>query len=98
MSVPPDRPASAPPTLPPDLPPPTGPVPRLTGGKHLSPAAKELLARFERLWTGGRPAIDDFLAASPADERPAVLVELVHADLEFRLRAGEPARVEDYLG
>jgi serine/threonine protein kinase len=26
-----------------------------------------------------------------------VLVELVHADLECRLRAGEPARVEDYL-
>src|SRR5439155_21760144 len=29
---------------------------------------------------------------------PALLVELVHVDLEYRLKAGEPARVEEYLG
>jgi regulator of sirC expression with transglutaminase-like and TPR domain len=57
-----------------------------------------VLRRFERLWPRERPAIDDFLAACPAGERLAVLGELAHTDLEFRLRAGEPARVEDYLG
>src|SRR5262249_39344468 len=34
--------------------------------------------------------------AAPED-RQAVLVELIHIDLEYRLKAGEPARVEDYL-
>ena len=29
--------------------------------------------------------------------RSAVLVELVHIDLECRLKTGEPARVESYL-
>src|SRR5262249_55029544 len=29
--------------------------------------------------------------------RSAVLVELVQTDLEYRLKAGEPARVEEYL-
>ena len=29
--------------------------------------------------------------------RRAVLVELVHTDLEYRLKEGEPARVEEYL-
>jgi hypothetical protein len=40
------------------------------------------------------PEIERFLP--PAGPRRAVLVELVHADLEFRLRAGELARVEEY--
>jgi WD40 repeat protein/tRNA A-37 threonylcarbamoyl transferase component Bud32 len=63
-------------------------------------AARELeqwVARFEQAWEEGvRPALDDYL---PADEPPrrAVLAELVHADLEYRLKAGEPARVEEYL-
>ena len=53
--------------------------------------------RFEKAWqSGGRPAIDDFL---PQDgpERLAVLKELVRVDMERRLRAGESARLEDYL-
>ena len=29
--------------------------------------------------------------------RLALLVELVHVELELRLKAGEPARVEEYL-
>lgn len=58
----------------------------------------ELLIRsFEIDWRRGhRPLIDDYLPAGDRDRR-AVLVELVHADLELRLRAGEPARVEEYL-
>src|SRR5262249_35434102 len=43
-----------------------------------------------------RPDLDAHLAAAgPA--RPAVLPELARAELEARLRAGEAARVEDYL-
>jgi serine/threonine-protein kinase len=53
--------------------------------------------RFERAWEeGSRPTLDDYL---PADEtvRSAVVIELAHAELEYRLRAGEPARAEEYL-
>jgi serine/threonine protein kinase len=41
--------------------------------------------------------IDDYL---PTGEplRAQVLIELVHIDLELRLKSGEAARVEDYLG
>jgi hypothetical protein len=53
--------------------------------------------RFEEAWQkGGRPAIDDFLPVEGPD-RPAVLIELVHVDLERRLEAGESARADDYL-
>src|SRR5262249_62118431 len=52
---------------------------------------------FEQAWqTGRRPPLDDFLPDEPA-LRHAVLQELVQIDLEYRLKAGEPARVEDYL-
>jgi hypothetical protein len=37
------------------------------------------------------------LASCPQEQRLAVLVELIHSELEFRLRGGEVARVEDYL-
>jgi predicted ATPase len=53
--------------------------------------------RFVTAWrVGDRPAIADYL---PADVglRPPALVELVHTDLELRLKAGEAARVEEYL-
>jgi WD40 repeat protein len=56
-----------------------------------------LIRRFEEAWLRGeRPALDEHLPAE-GPERRAVLIELVHAELELRLRAGEPARVEDYL-
>jgi WD40 repeat protein/tetratricopeptide (TPR) repeat protein/tRNA A-37 threonylcarbamoyl transferase component Bud32 len=64
----------------------------------LSPEAKGLVGRFDSLWqTPQKPHIDDFLVVCSEGERLALLVELVHSDLEFRLRAGEPVRVEDYL-
>jgi WD40 repeat protein/serine/threonine protein kinase len=52
--------------------------------------------RFEDAWQRGeRPDIDAHL---PRDgDRTAVLVELVHVDLERRLKAGEAVRVETYL-
>ncbi len=52
--------------------------------------------RFEDAWKAqGRPHLEDFLPAGPS--RRAVLVELAHVDLEYRLRAGEAARAETYL-
>jgi WD40 repeat protein len=52
---------------------------------------------FERAWHDGRrPAIEDFLGGDRAANR-ALLVELALADLEFRLKAGEPAQAREYL-
>ncbi|HSQ58782.1 MAG TPA: serine/threonine-protein kinase, partial [Gemmata sp.] len=58
---------------------------------------ESLIRRFEDAWREqARPEISSFV---PRDSPHAtqVLVELVHIDLEFRLRADEMARVEDYL-
>ncbi|HYT90455.1 MAG TPA: protein kinase, partial [Gemmataceae bacterium] len=53
--------------------------------------------RFDDAWRqGSRPAIDDYLPPSGGLRYP-LLIELVHVDLERRLKAGEAARVEDYL-
>ena len=60
-------------------------------------ALKGAVRRFENAWRQGpRPRLDDYL---PADVplRARVLIELAHIDLELRLKAGEAARVEDYL-
>jgi predicted ATPase len=60
-------------------------------------ALKDAVRRFEHAWRDGpRPRIDEFL---PIDVpvRDRVLLELVHIDLELRLKAGESARVEEYL-
>lgn len=55
-----------------------------------------LLNRFEDAWeNGGRPAIADHLPHG--DQRFAALIELVHIELENRLKVGETARVEEYL-
>jgi tetratricopeptide (TPR) repeat protein len=61
-------------------------------------AERELIvARFEEAYCGKqRPAVDDYLVGE-GDERIALLRELVHAELECRLKAGEAARVEEYL-
>ena len=58
---------------------------------------EQALRRFEEAWRqGGQPALDDFLTAD-SKLRQALLVELVHTDLEFRAEAGEAVRVETYL-
>jgi tetratricopeptide (TPR) repeat protein len=54
-----------------------------------------LVARFEDAWRNDRPVLDEFLPPGVCHIR--VLVELAHIDLEYRLKAGETARVEDYL-
>jgi serine/threonine protein kinase len=60
-------------------------------------ALQRLVSEFEDAWQGERPpAIDDFLP-SGGEQRRLMLVELVHVDLERRLKAGESVRVETYL-
>ena len=60
-------------------------------------ALKDAVKHFEIAWRQGqRREIDDFLPAG-GPLRFRVLVELVHIDLELRLKAGEVARVEEYL-
>jgi adenylate cyclase len=60
-------------------------------------ALKDAVRRFETAWRQGpRPAIDDYLSTGEP-LRSRELIELVHIDLELRLKAGEAARVEEYL-
>ena len=58
---------------------------------------ERVVEQFERAWEqGSRPTLEDML---PVDStiRSALVLELAHAELEYRIRAGEPARAEDYL-
>src|SRR5713101_4084104 len=60
-------------------------------------ALKTAVTQFEDSWRLGRkPVIESFLS-DDAGLRRHLLVELVHVDLELRLKHGEPARVEEYL-
>jgi tetratricopeptide (TPR) repeat protein len=57
---------------------------------------EELVQRFEQAWEeGSRPVLEDYLPPGGTWPR-AALLELVHADLEYRLKAGEAARVDAY--
>jgi predicted ATPase len=54
------------------------------------------IGRFVDAWRqGARPGIDAYLPDGAL--RHTFLVELVHTELELRLKAGEAARVEEYL-
>ncbi len=56
-----------------------------------------IVERFEGSWARGEsPAIDDYLPSSDTG-RLELLIELAHADLEHRWRAGVPARASSYL-
>src|SRR5262249_59523718 len=58
---------------------------------------EEVVNRFEDAWQRGeRPVIDANLSED-GGLRFLLLVELVHVELESRLKAGEAARVEEYL-
>jgi hypothetical protein len=69
-------------------------------GEGVSPdlsCFEPILQDFEQAWLDGqRPELGEYLARAPASGL-ALLVELAHLDLEYRLKAGESARVEDYL-
>jgi predicted ATPase len=60
-------------------------------------ALKDAVKCFEHAWRQvPRPGIDDYLPTS-GPLRSRVLIELVHIELELRLKAGDTARVEEYL-
>jgi serine/threonine protein kinase/WD40 repeat protein len=55
------------------------------------------VSQFEQAWQAGRqPCIDDFLPPDTAD-RALIFVELVCTDMELRLKAGLPVRIEVYF-
>jgi len=57
----------------------------------------QFVERFEAAWLRGeRPAIENYLPQREAD-RVRVLPELVHIDLECRLKAQEAVRIESYF-
>ncbi len=67
----------------------------LTGS--LSAVLTRIVERFEIAWQQAPgPDLNAFLP-SAGEARRRALVELAHVDLEYRLKAGQPARVEDYL-
>jgi serine/threonine-protein kinase len=56
-----------------------------------------IIKRFEYAWRRGeRPEIDEYLPTNDPERVPK-LVELIHVELECRLKHGETPRVEDYL-
>src|SRR5262245_32302860 len=58
---------------------------------------EELIKEFEAAWRRGtRPRIADYLGVD-GPERLALLVELVHVEMEFRFKSGDPVRTENYL-
>src|SRR5262245_64186208 len=58
---------------------------------------EKIIKSFEEAWRRGEsPTIEGFLNVD-GPERHALLVELVHVDLEIRLRSNEAALVETYL-
>ncbi len=60
-------------------------------------ALKDAVRSFESAWRqASRPGIDGYLPINNP-LRARVLVELVHVDLELRLKAGEVVRIEEYL-
>jgi tetratricopeptide (TPR) repeat protein len=61
-------------------------------------ALQHTLEAFEEAWRRGeRPDFGDYLPRGVEPPR-ALLMELAHLDLELRLKAGEAARVDAYLG
>src|SRR5262245_59679063 len=52
---------------------------------------------FEDAWQSGQePQIDDYVK-SESSVRIALLIELVHVDLEIRIQSGRQARAESYV-
>ena len=72
--------------------------------EHLEPATtgdwaalEAAIGCFVDAWRQGpRPVIDDYLWSGDRLGR-ALLIELLHTELELRLKAGEAVRVEEHL-
>ncbi|HTU16630.1 MAG TPA: serine/threonine-protein kinase [Gemmataceae bacterium] len=62
----------------------------------LSESMERILDRFDDAWNSPTPpSIEDYLRLCEPAKRRAVLIELIYIDLERRLAAGEPVRVEE---
>ncbi|QDT98029.1 WD40 domain-containing protein [Gimesia aquarii] len=58
---------------------------------------EKIVERFEVAWqTATPPAIEDFVPET-GHLRTVVIIELVHSDLDFRIKAGERVRIEEYF-
>jgi hypothetical protein len=70
---------------------------RTTSGESAWAECESVIRQFEGAWREHqRPDVGEYLTpGSPHSVQ--LLVELVHVDLEFRLRAGECARAEEYF-
>ena len=56
---------------------------------------EDIVARFEAEFvSGNKPEIRDFL---PGDGGDNILIELLHTDLEIRIKNGQKKRVENYI-
>jgi len=67
---------------------------------HAGPVyrAEAACDRFEAAWKAGqRPRVEDYLAAVPEPERPALLRELILLEIDYSRLAGEGPRAEDFL-
>jgi tRNA A-37 threonylcarbamoyl transferase component Bud32/tetratricopeptide (TPR) repeat protein len=62
---------------------------------------RSAVRKFESAWQerseGDEPKVKDFLDSDQPDTRLAMLAEMIHADVEFRLKRGEDVRLEPYL-
>ncbi len=57
---------------------------------------EDVIGRFEQAWRSGEQSdLDQFLGRLEGEPPQDVLVELVHANLEVRLKSGEATRVEE---
>lgn len=67
-----------------------------TADENRSTALEDIVARFESAWLRGQAPVIENLLPPDGPLRLRVLPELLLIDLEDRLKAGLPARVEDY--
>ena len=66
-------------------------------GEYQPVPIHQAVRRFEKAFRAGKkPAVEDYVAGDGPD-RWHLILELVHSDLELRLRAGEPVALADYL-
>jgi serine/threonine protein kinase/Tfp pilus assembly protein PilF len=71
------------------------PIPHLFAGAWGQ--LEEIIESFESAWQQGqRPSIDEYLQMEGVD-RSSLVLELIHTDLECRVKAGEAVRIESYL-
>lgn len=62
------------------------------------PASETPCAAFEAAWQRGEsPQIENYLPSAKGPERFDLLVELIHIDLEYRIKSGDEIEIDSYL-